>query len=279
MPSASKKYAVIAFVPAIHVGYINFFKKYPGKLYVLGKDFINEFPHMERDLRTPEFGDLKKMLEPVGCFSEITELNRRSIKKLPRELRIVMPSDEITKEISKKYLKGRKVIFDSVFLRWNKLISSTEMQINPDRKITGRTFDRELMKKVMQEATKSPDWWRMIGALIVKKDKILFGAYNKRLPTSFNLDAFGDPRSNFNAGEFFELVTSIHAEAYLVAKAAEKGVSLKDASVYVTTFPCPVCAKLLAMSGIKKVYYSKGYSLLDAESILKTSNIEIILVK
>jgi hypothetical protein len=36
---------------------------------------------------------------------------------------------------------------------------------------------------------------------------------------------------------------------------------------------------LLAEAGIKKVYYQKGYSLLDAEEILKAYGVEIVLVQ
>ncbi|HLN18769.1 MAG TPA: deaminase, partial [Patescibacteria group bacterium] len=62
-------------------------------------------------------------------------------------------------------------------------------------------------------------------------------------------------------------------------KAAKDGISLNNTNLYVTTFPCPTCAKLIAEAGIKKVYYESGYSLSDAEDILKNAGIEIILVK
>ena len=65
----------------------------------------------------------------------------------------------------------------------------------------------------------------------------------------------------------------------MIAQAAHDGVSLKDSIIYVTTFPCPNCARLIAKAGIKKVYYSKGYSLLDAEKILDHFDIDIFLVQ
>ena len=91
--------------------------------------------------------------------------------------------------------------------------------------------------------------------------------------------AAGDPRSNFDAGEHPEIYTSIHGEASVVAQAARDGVSLKGAEIYVTTFPCANCARLIAEVGIKKVYYRDGYSMLDAEDIFKAANIEVVLVQ
>ena len=63
---------------------------------------------------------------------------------------------------------------------------------------------------------------------------------------------FGDPRSNFDAGKNIELSKFIHAEASLIAQAAKQGAKLEGASIYVTTFPCPVCARLVATAGLRK---------------------------
>ena len=100
----------------------------------------------------------------------------------------------------------------------------------------------------------------------------------KHLPTDYHLSTFGDPRSNFDKGERLDIYTSIHGESDLVAKAASKGISLKGTSIYVSTFPCSNCARLLAEAGVKKVFYEKGYSRLDAENVLNAYGVEIILV-
>jgi dCMP deaminase len=48
--------------------------------------------------------------------------------------------------------------------------------------------------------------------------------------------------------------------------------------MYVTTFPCPPCAKMIAFSGVKKLYYAGGYGVLDGEAIMKSKGVEIIFV-
>jgi len=89
----------------------------------------------------------------------------------------------------------------------------------------------------------------------------------------------GDPRSNFDYGEQPEIYLSIHAEADIIAQVANRGISLQGSGIFVTTFPCPNCARLLVRAGIKKLFYTQGYSKLDAEEILKSAGVEIILVK
>jgi dCMP deaminase len=140
-------------------------------------------------------------------------------------------------------------------------------------------MDRELMDKAFVQSDKSSDWWRQVGSVLVKDGKVIISGYNKHLPTDFSPYINGDPRNNFDAGIRIDLCTAIHAEAAMIATAAKNGIKLEGSSVYVTTFPCPTCARLLAEAGIKKVLYSKGYSLLDAEDILKDAGAEIVLIQ
>lgn len=274
----SKPYAVIAVIPAIHKGYIDFLRKYPGTLYVLGPDFIADFPHIERDIRTPDMNDLKKIISAIGATTDVVELTRESIAQLPQDIHIVMPDDSVTRAVAEKYLSDRDIAFDTTFLRWNKQISAIEFVVPPNRTISQEEADRELLAQAFDEAAKSSDWWRRIGVVAVKDGTVLLTGYNSHLPSDFTLDSYGDPRSSFDAGERFDLSTAIHGEAELISKAAKKGIALDGASLYVTTFPCPACAKLIVNAGIKKVYYAQGYSLLDAEQILGAFGVELILI-
>ena len=113
----------------------------------------------------------------------------------------------------------------------------------------------------------------------MKKGKAVIVTHNKHMPSEHSPYIYGDPRNNFSKGINIEISTSIHAEARAIAEAARRGISLKDTSIYVSTFPCPPCAKLIAYSGIKKLYYSSGYGVLDGESILKSQDVELIFVE
>jgi dCMP deaminase len=53
---------------------------------------------------------------------------------------------------------------------------------------------------------------------------------------------------------------TVHAEQNAVADAAKRGVSLGDATVYVTHFPCVNCAKILAAAGVRTVKYFHDYN-------------------
>lgn len=274
-------YAVVSYIPALHRGYIDFFKKYPGTLYILDEELVREVPRMERDIRalTPE--EIKALLEGLKIFGKIVVLDRSTLSGVQNDpAPIVMPDEDVNRHFAEAYLPDRKIEFVSVFLRWDKQISTKEFEVPPDRIISQDEADREMMGAASAEAARSPDWWRQIGAVAVKDGKILLAAYNKPVPAKdYTLGPFGDPRSNFDAGVSFELSKTIHAEAAVIAQAARRGAPLDGAALYITTFPCPVCAKSIAAAGIKRIYYTKGYSLLDAEDVLRAYDVEIVLVK
>jgi len=56
-----------------------------------------------------------------------------------------------------------------------------------------------------------------------------------------------------------EYCRAVHAEMDAITSAARKGVSLRNGTMFVTTYPCHNCAKHIIASGIKKVYYIEPY--------------------
>jgi dCMP deaminase len=272
---------VVAYVPVLHGGYITLFKKYGGTLYLVGPDFVSEeFPRLIRDLRQVNVEEMALAIKGLHIFEEVKVLASENVKALHgKDVEIVMPDEDISHELQKNYFTESTVTYENVFLRWDKPITLRELEVSPDRVISQDVFDSEVMHEASEEAKKSSDWWRQIGAVLVRDKEIVLRDHNKYLPTDYNLFAAGNPRDNFDAGERPEIYTSIHGEASIVAQAAREGVSLKGSHIYVTTFPCANCARLLSEAGVSKVYYRDGYSMLDAEDILKTAKIEILLVK
>jgi dCMP deaminase len=277
--STAERYAVVLYVPALHRGYIDFFKKYPGTLYILDTELVREIPRLDRDIRalTPE--EIKSFIEHSSLFSNIIVLKKENIKELLNDPKpIVMPDEDVSRQFTETYLTDKKVTFVSTFLRWDKQISTKEFEVPPDRIISTEEFDKSIIAKAFEETKKSPDWWRKIAGILVKGDEVIAIAHNHQLPSDYVVDTFGDPRSNFDAGQF-EYYKTIHAEAELIAEAARKGISLEGMRLYTTTFPCPNCARLIGVAGIKEVYYAKGYSALDAEDILRSFGVKIVMVK
>ncbi|MES2213728.1 MAG: deaminase [Patescibacteria group bacterium] len=272
---------IIAYVPVLHEGYRKLFEKYSdAKLYILGSEIISEFTHLSKEIRQLDPELIKKSIESWDIVSGVEVLNIQNLTEISKKnTSIVMPDEDIMHDLVEKYFSGKEIIFDSIFLRWDKHKSMEEKPVEADQTISRESFDKEVIQKLKVEAERSSDIWRRIGAAIVKDGKIIFMTHNIHVPSPHSPFAEGDPRNNFHKGLGIEYSTVLHAEAGLIAEAAKKGISLEGTSLYVSTFPCPPCAKQVAFSGIKKLYYTGGYSILDQERILRSQGVEIIFVE
>ena len=59
--------------------------------------------------------------------------------------------------------------------------------------------------------------------------------------------------------DLLEFGRIIHAEMSAISDAARKGIAIRGATLYVTTFPCHLCAKHIIASGIKRLVYLEPY--------------------
>lgn len=246
---------------------------------MLGESLVGKLPYLERDLRrlAPEL--VLREAQAISLAPDIQILEESDINLLDKFDEIVISNDDVGRMLEEKYLAGRKLQKDTTFLRWHNMNAITKVPASDDSTISTSDLDREFIDLAHKESEKSSDWWRHVGAVLVKQGKTLLAGYNKHFPTEHSHYIDGDARSGFNAGpEIAEIVTSQHGEAWIISEAARRGISTAGTDLYVTTFPCPTCAALVAQAGIKKVYYRDGYSLLDAEKLLKQSGIELIKV-
>ncbi len=77
-----------------------------------------------------------------------------------------------------------------------------------------------------------------------------------------------------------EFGRSVHAEMAALTEAALRGVSVKNATLYTTTFPCHLCARHIISAGIDRVVYIEPFpkslsSVLYADSIVVDPSHEI----
>lgn len=272
---------IVAYIPVLHEGYRRLFERHPQakELAIFGSDVITSYEHLVKDIRKLDPELVRKSVEAWKIFDRVTILDADVIKRLQdAKTQLIVSDDDLTSELGKKYFSNNPVEKDTIFLRWDKKTSIEPLRVSPDIKMSEAEFDREMISVAQEEGARSTDWWRRIGSLAVKDGKILLRAHNIALPSDQIAYDEGDPRSNFKGGVHLESSLFLHSEAGLVAQAAKDGISLKGTDVYVDTFPCPPCAKQLAYSGIKRLFYRTGYNVLDGERILRGEGVQIIFV-
>lgn len=272
------KKVLIIYIPVIHKGYLDFLKNVResvAQVYIIDSKSVEELSEFKPDIAAIGAQTVKDLLEKLG-FENVSVLMKEKVSEL-KDKDIVLVQDEVSRNLYDKYLVGNNVEWKSVFLRWDKSKVLAQQNLE-DIPISKENFDIEMMKEALKESEKSGDWWRQIGAVLVRDGKIIIRGNNKDLPSDHTPYQVGEVRDLFVAGERQDIANTIHGEQNIIAKAAKGGISTKGALMYVTTFPCPVCAKLIACSGIKNLYFGEGGSNFDAKKVLESAGVKIIYV-
>lgn len=105
-----------------------------------------------------------------------------------------------------------------------------------------------------------------VGSVLVKDTHIISMGYNGFLA--------GVPHTSIVRNNHEQ--ATVHAEQNAISDAARRGVSVNNATAYITHYPCINCAKILAASGIKKIVYHSDYKNDEiVNEIYKDTNIVI----
>ncbi len=278
---------VVAYVPVIHRGYLEFFKKVcPGTICVLSDDVLRSLP---KGLEYIYKKDAIRAIPPEVMVSILANLfhedrigvvlaDESALLRLHGE-QIVMPDEDISSALSEKYFSGEDVkLVPTTKLRYHRNNVEEKKLLVPSRRIELSDLDREMMEIVEGVAVRSPDWYRQVGGALATKNKLIVG-YNEHVPHEQVASTFGDPRSIFKSGVRTDLSLGDHCEHVLIGEAARLGISTDGSSLYITDFPCLPCSRLAVRAGVKKIFYrNPSYGLLDADQYLRIKKVELIEV-
>ena len=271
------KKSLLLYVPVLHNGYIQLFEKYKGKIktvYILSDDFVSS---EYKEIRVVSPNVIVKMIQGLDMSFVVRLITKENINLL-RNKNLVVLNDPISNSFLKSHLPNTKFDQESVYLRWHEDNVQSPNPPHYDLE-TNSPFDINMMRKAEKAGQSSTDWWRRVGCVVVKNKKVIQTSFNSHFPQNDTQYIDGDPRDFIKAGQLGFLASSAHAEQMAIALAAKNGKSLKGADMYVSTYPCPTCAKLMATAGIKKCFFRGGNSYLDVEKVFKSTGLKAILVK
>ncbi len=119
---------------------------------------------------------------------------------------------------------------------------------------------------------------RAVGAIIVKDKRLLSTGYNGAPSHIRHCREVGCMREQLKvpSGQRHELCRGIHAEQNAIIQAAYHGVSIRGGTLYCTTQPCSICAKMIINAGIRKIIYASGYADPMAVDMLEEAGVALI---
>ncbi|MFD1485675.1 deoxycytidylate deaminase [Lacticaseibacillus baoqingensis] len=148
----------------------------------------------------------------------------------------------------------------------------TDQIIASKRHAHRESWDHYFMKLATNVAERSTCERATVGAVLVKDHRIIATGYNGSIS--------GDPHCD-DAGHLMRdghCIRTLHAEMNAILQCALNGVSTRNATVYVTFFPCLNCTKALIQAGVSKIYYANDYHN-DPYAVTLLANHQIDAVK
>lgn len=154
----------------------------------------------------------------------------------------------------------------------------------PARKKTGApahrrpSWDEYFLKIALDASTRSTCLRRHVGAVLVRDKRILATGYNGAPRGVSHCLEIGCLREKLGipSGQRHELCRGVHAEMNTFLQAALHGVGVAGASLYCTSTPCSLCAKMLINAGVNRVVYLGEYPDKFALELLREAGVELV---
>ncbi len=140
------------------------------------------------------------------------------------------------------------------------------------------SWDEYFMRITQEVAQRSTCLRRQVGAILVKDKHILATGYNGAptgLPHCEEVGCLRE-RRGIPSGERAELCRGLHAEQNAIIQAAVHGVQIRGSTLYSTTQPCILCAKMLINAGVVRIVYQGPYPDELARQMMDEAGLELI---
>lgn len=273
---------VLLYLPVVHAGHEAFFARHAdaAEVLLLGGGFKHVFKSLAKDIRALPAERAAQFLRLLLPHMPVRVIEPGDLPGAVTADILVLPDEDITRNLAAAHRlrDGRELVFDSTFLRWEREWSQARRPAGFDGAVAVGDLPPRMLARARELAGHSSDWWRQVGAIAARGEQVLAVAWNHHWPSEYAPYIDGDPRDSFSRGVRSDLSTAIHAEASIVAQAAREGFSLSGADLFVTTFPCPACARLVAEAGFLRCYFAGPYSALDGDEVLRAAGIERLWV-
>lgn len=142
--------------------------------------------------------------------------------------------------------------------------------------VTNLKYDDECFMSIAEIISSYSTCRRQVGAVIVKDGVILTKGYNDApdgLASCIELGGCMRQRDGIPSGTRQEYCRAVHAEQNAIIEAATRGISIQGGTLYVTTYPCSICARMIINCKIERIVYKGDYKDENSHKMLSESGI------
>ncbi len=259
---------------------------------VLKNPFI---PEMEfPQFKSLEMKVVSKVIDSIGeiGMGKIRILNHRHediqyaiLELKPKKVVFINGSSKRAIHLLTEFWKameiGAQIIMESPFMDEEEgLRYERKVKRNKAYKVKIDKFkiytEKEMLALAEKTSVRSFDWIFPNGAVLAENGKPVILAHNAVLPFETYSAVYGSQReiNKSPAGDQNHYDTN-HAEIEIIEQARRKRIGLRGKTLYVTTFPCPTCSRILSRTELSRIVYSLPYPDNYGQNLLTRSGIKL----
>ena len=143
------------------------------------------------------------------------------------------------------------------------------------------SWDEYFHKITIEVSQRSTCLRRQVGAVLVVDKHILTTGYNGVPRGLRHCEDVGCLRTanNVPSGERHELCRGLHAEMNALLQGVKYGIKIAGSTLYTTTYPCSLCAKMLINADVKRIVTEDDYPDDLAKDMLAEAKIKVDIMK
>lgn len=129
-----------------------------------------------------------------------------------------------------------------------------------------------------EEESKYSSCRRKVGAIIASGDILLARGHNSQPIGLHSCEELGGCMRQLHAissGTRQEFCRAVHAEQNAIINAFESGISIAGGTLYVTTYPCSICTRMLINCKLNRIVYKGDYQDQLSHEMLDDAEIEV----
>jgi len=137
----------------------------------------------------------------------------------------------------------------------------------------------EYFMKLAWDVSERSTCRRQVGAIITVDNNIVSTGYNGSPKGLSHCDEKGGcirTLNNIPSGTRQEICRAVHAEQNAIIQAAVHGKAIRGGTLYVNTYPCSICARMIINSEIKRIVYDSDYQDPLSKEMLDETEIEVV---
>ncbi|CAN5157805.1 hypothetical protein BH11PAT4_BH11PAT4_4390 [soil metagenome] len=273
---------LLLYLPALHEGVINLLKRQrdagAAQVVLLGSSLIGTVHGAPRDFAvSPQV--MAQCVDVLGIFPTpclVAEVG--TVASMLGDAQFVAHRHKAVEVVLEEFGLLAQASWDDDFMRWDIPKAMKQAPVGSSISVTDEDFFQEVLLQATEDAQRSENFFRQVGAALMRSGEVLLLAHNQSGHFQGEHLTIGNPRVWIDGGHP-DINPDIHAEQALIVAALRRGISFEGADVLVTCFPCRTCANMLARTGLKRLYFHEGYSEHGTGQVLLDHRIELFQVR